>query len=82
MVAITDEDGKFVYVNENFCRSSKYATAEIIGRNYGKLNADFTADFEKELWNTLHAGRIWKGEIKSRAKTVVISGWMQPLCRS
>ncbi|HNP43539.1 MAG TPA: PAS domain S-box protein [Panacibacter sp.] len=69
MVAITDEDGKFIYVNENFCRSSKYATAEIIGRNYGKLNAGFhTADFEKELWNTLHAGRIWKGEIKSRAK--------------
>lgn len=69
MVAITDENGKFIYVNENFCRSSKYETAEIVGNNYSELNSGHhSADFHKELWDTVLAGRIWKGEIKNKAK--------------
>jgi PAS domain S-box-containing protein len=69
IVAITDPRGKILHANENFCKISKYALAELIGKDHHIINSGHHPKaFFQDLWRTISAGEIWKGEVKNKAK--------------
>lgn len=69
IVAITDQRGIIKHVNENFCKISKYSAEELIGQDHRIINSGYhSKDFVKSLWTTIAQGKIWKGEMRNRAK--------------
>jgi PAS domain S-box-containing protein len=69
IVAITDTQGKIVFVNEKFCEISKYSRDELIGQNHRILNSGYHShQFFVDMWQTITNGQNWRAEIKNRAK--------------
>ena len=68
-VVITDVEGQIVYVNPKFCDVTGYGHEEVIGKNPRVLKSGHTPPDEyKQLWDTITAGRIWRGEFHNRKK--------------
>jgi PAS domain S-box-containing protein len=68
IVSVTDIDGIFSYVNDNFCTISKYDKEELLGVNQQIISNHLPLEFVEEILNTIVNGGIWKGEIKNKAK--------------
>lgn len=69
IVGITDENGNITYANDEFCRISKYTKDELLGKNHRILKSGFhPPEFYENLWKTISSGKIWKGEVKNKAK--------------
>lgn len=69
ILAITDEKGIIKFANDNFCKISKYTREELIGQDHRIVNSkSHPKTFFANLWQTIVSGKIWRGEIKNRAK--------------
>lgn len=69
IVAITDQKGVILHVNENFCKISGYSEDELIGQDHLIVNSTHhDKNFIKNLWRTIASGKVWEGDICNRRK--------------
>jgi PAS domain S-box-containing protein len=69
-IAITDRDGNFIWANRAFTTLTGYTLEETIGKNPRSLLRSGIQDeaFYAEMWETLLAGNVWKGDLVNRRK--------------
>jgi PAS domain S-box-containing protein len=68
-IAITDAAGRIEWVNPEFTQLTGYAPAEITGQTFRILHSGRQpSTFYENLWNTIQAGRVWRGELVNRRK--------------
>lgn len=69
MFSVTDEKGDIVYANQKFVNISQYALPELLGQNHRMLKSGHQPqELFVDLWATISQGKIWRGEVKNRAK--------------
>ena len=69
IVSKTNKDGIITYVNDKFMKISQYSKEELLGKNHNIIRDPNMPDsaFE-ELWNTIKAKKVWRGQISNRAR--------------
>jgi PAS domain S-box-containing protein len=69
-VVITRRDGTIVWANPAFTTLTGYSPEEAVGKNPRDLvkSGVHPPEFFKDLWTTILAGEVWRGEIINRRK--------------
>ncbi|MDD2923160.1 MAG: diguanylate cyclase, partial [Anaerolineales bacterium] len=68
-VVITDADGAITYVNPYFSVLSGYTQEEAIGQTPRIIQSGVTSEsVYQDMWQTIKAGRIWRGEFLNKKK--------------
>ncbi len=68
-IVITDLEARIEYVNPKFVALTGYSAAEALGQNPRLLKSGETPpERYRELWETITAGREWRGEFHNRKK--------------
>jgi PAS domain S-box-containing protein len=69
IVSEVDLRGNIIFVNDEFCRLAKYTREELVGKKQSIVrHPDMPAAIFDDLWATIVKGKVWKGEVKNRAK--------------
>jgi diguanylate cyclase (GGDEF)-like protein/PAS domain S-box-containing protein len=69
ILSITDANGVIESVNRKFCEITGYSRQELIGQDHRIVNSGYHPKaFFKDLYATIHAGQVWRGEICNRTK--------------
>lgn len=65
----SDLDGKIIYVNDEFTTALGYTLEEVKGKDHRIMKHPFTPKIiMKHLWQTILAGKTWKGMIQNLDK--------------
>ena len=68
-VVITNAKGGIEYFNPKYSEMTGYPLDELIGKNPRVLNSRATPpDIHKQLWSTISAGDIWRGDLQNVKK--------------
>ncbi|MCA0390058.1 MAG: PAS domain S-box protein [Bacteroidetes bacterium] len=68
-IFITDTFGRIIYVNSRYCQITGYTSQELSGENPKLFKSGRMERSEYEnLWNTILAGNIWRGELLNKRK--------------
>lgn len=68
-VLVTTTSGAIDYANPKFTEVTGYSLEEVLGKNPRLLKSGVHGpEFYKDMWDTIVAGRDWKGEICNRKK--------------
>lgn len=69
-VIIADSRGMIEWVNPAFSALTGYAEKEAVGRKLQDLvkSGEHTPEFYENIWRTLLAGQVWRGEVVNRRK--------------
>jgi aerotaxis receptor len=69
IISITDLSGVISYVNQEFVEISGFAERELIGQHQNIVrHPDMPPQMFKQLWDTIKAGKAWRGLVKNRCK--------------
>jgi PAS domain S-box-containing protein len=69
IVTTSNQHGAIIYVNDMALKIYGYSRQELMGENHRILNSGVhSKEFFRELWQTLLAGKVWRGEICNKAK--------------
>ncbi|WP_228551088.1 EAL domain-containing protein [Sporosarcina cascadiensis] len=69
VVAITNAQGMITYVNEQFCKLSKYSREELIGKTHRVVNSGtHSKNFFQDMWQAIQSGKVWHGDICNLSK--------------
>ncbi len=69
IVSITDLKGVITYVNQDFIDVSGFREDELLGQSQNIVrHPDMPPEAFADLWQTIKAGRPWRGVVKNRCK--------------
>ncbi|MFA6628566.1 MAG: PAS domain-containing protein [Sulfuricurvum sp.] len=69
LVSQTDEKGKILFANEDFCKIAGYSLEELVGKPHSVVrHPDMPKAAFKDLWDTVKSGKIWTGYVKNATK--------------
>ena len=68
-ILITDREGRIIWVNQAFITLTGYTAAEALGQTPRILKSgQHDAAFYRNIWETVLAGGVWRGDIINRHK--------------
>ena len=68
-VFMTDSSGRIIYVNPIFLVTTGYQEEEVLGQKPSILSSgENDQEDYAELWKTIKAGQVWRGELINRRK--------------
>lgn len=68
-IVLTDIQGNIEYVNPKFTKLTGYSKSEVLGENPRILKSNvISSEDYKNLWDTITAGKEWRGEFQNRKK--------------
>jgi diguanylate cyclase (GGDEF)-like protein/PAS domain S-box-containing protein len=69
LVSESSPEGTILSVNDNYCLTSGYEAAELVGQNHRIFNSGIhPTGYYRVLWETVLAGKVWKGTFRNRHK--------------
>ena len=69
IVSKTNPKGVITYINQDFIDISGYAESELIGQAHNLIrHPDMPQAAFQDLWDTVQAGKPWRGIVKNRCK--------------
>jgi aerotaxis receptor len=67
LVSVTDLKGRIVYGNPTFVSVSGYSREALLGQPHNIVrHPDVPAEAFRDMWDTLNAGKPWRGIVKNR----------------
>ena len=68
-IAVTNRNGKILWVNHAFTRLTGYESAEVVGQTPSVLKSGrHSPEFYAVMWQTIQAGNVWHGELVNKRK--------------
>jgi len=69
LVSQTDERGKIIFANDDFCKIAGYTLEELIGQPHNIVrHKDMPREAFQDLWSTVKKNKIWTGYVKNAIK--------------
>lgn len=69
LVSESTPDGVITSVNDNYCITSGYQATELVGQTHSLFNSGIhPPGYYRVLWETVLAGKVWKGTFRNRHK--------------
>jgi PAS domain S-box-containing protein len=69
LLSEANKHGTITMANDAFCEVSKYTREELLGKPHNIIrHPDMPKELFKHLWETITAGKVFRGIIKNKAK--------------